>query len=150
MKRLFSDMLSVAKKYANIPTLSLLCSLAAVVFAEVYLGVGCPIHFMTGINCPGCGMSRALFCVLRLDLPRAFAFHPLWWLLPVLAVFWFLRESSRISRRTFDRFLAVFSALFILVYLIRLLNPTEMLVCARPTEGWIFRTLARLFAPQGG
>ena len=41
------------------------------------LGVTCPILFLTGISCAGCGMSRAWLSLLRLDLAGAFAFHPL-------------------------------------------------------------------------
>ena len=44
------------------------------------LGVTCPILFLTGISCAGCGMSRAWLSLLRLDLAGAFAFHPLFWL----------------------------------------------------------------------
>ena len=32
------------------------------------LGVTCPILFLTGISCAGCGMSRAWLSLLRLDL----------------------------------------------------------------------------------
>ncbi|MEN6420524.1 MAG: DUF2752 domain-containing protein, partial [Smithella sp.] len=41
------------------------------------LGIGCPIKFVTGIPCAGCGMSRALYCALKLDFHKAFHYHPL-------------------------------------------------------------------------
>ena len=47
-------------------------------------GIGCPIKFMTGISCPGCGMTRAWLSVLHIDFGSAFAFHPLFWILPVV------------------------------------------------------------------
>ena len=34
---------------------------------ESVFGITCPILFLTGISCAGCGMSRAWFCVLRMD-----------------------------------------------------------------------------------
>ena len=49
-------------------------------------GIGCPIRFVFGIECPGCGMTRALVSVLRLDFASAFAFHPVWFVPPVAAI----------------------------------------------------------------
>ena len=44
------------------------------------LGVTCPIKFITGISCAGCGMSRAWLSLLRGDVSAAFFYHPLFWL----------------------------------------------------------------------
>ena len=41
---------------------------------ESVFGITCPILFLTGISCAGCGMSRAWFCVLRMDFTGAFRF----------------------------------------------------------------------------
>jgi len=32
----------------------------------------CQFHRLTGLNCPGCGMTRALYALLHGDLPTAF------------------------------------------------------------------------------
>ena len=32
---------------------------------------GCPINKMFGIYCPGCGCTRSIFALLRLDIPLA-------------------------------------------------------------------------------
>ena len=37
----------------------------------------CPLHAVTGIPCPTCGMTRGLRCLLRGDLASAFLFNPL-------------------------------------------------------------------------
>ena len=37
----------------------------------------CPVALMTGTACPGCGMSRAIAWLLRGDLERSLAYHPL-------------------------------------------------------------------------
>ncbi len=39
--------------------------------------LGCPLRRITGLSCPGCGMSRALLAAVRLDFKSAFSFHPL-------------------------------------------------------------------------
>lgn len=38
-------------------------------------GITCPIKFLTGISCAGCGMSRAWIAVFYLYFARAFYFH---------------------------------------------------------------------------
>lgn len=52
--------------------------------AVVIFGNGCPFRNLTGIPCPGCGMSRAWLAFLRLDILAAFRFHPMFWSVPVL------------------------------------------------------------------
>ena len=47
------------------------------------LGISCPIKFVTGISCAGCGMTRAWKALLfHGDFRQAFYYHPLF-LLPV-------------------------------------------------------------------
>lgn len=52
-----------------------------------YLSAGglCIIRRVTGFPCPGCGMTRAVLSLLRGDIRTAFAYHPLWVTLPLLA-----------------------------------------------------------------
>lgn len=106
------------------------------------LGVTCPIRFLTGVSCAGCGMSRAWLSLLRLDLAGAVRFHPLFWLpVPAAAL---LLARRRIPRRLFRAGLAVCAALFLSVYLIRLFLPGEIVVFA-PSQGLIWRLLSRIF-----
>ena len=36
----------------------------------------CPMVMVTGLPCPGCGLTRAGFALLKLDLAGAFRIHP--------------------------------------------------------------------------
>lgn len=62
----------------------------ALVAAAYRLGVGCLFRAFLHIPCPGCGMTRALAAVFRGDLLGAFAFHPMFWSLPVLYAYFLL------------------------------------------------------------
>lgn len=65
------------------------------------LDIGCVFRLMTGIPCPGCGMTRAWLAALRLDFTAAFAYHPLFWVVPIAFVLAFVREevaSSKLKR----------------------------------------------------
>lgn len=47
----------------------------------------CMLHLVTGLHCPGCGMTRALHALLHLDWRQALAYNALFVaLLPVLGV----------------------------------------------------------------
>lgn len=52
-----------------------------------FLKLPCIPRAITGVICPGCGLSRAWFAALRLDLMAAFSYHPMFWSIPVLALF---------------------------------------------------------------
>jgi len=59
-----------------------LCSLLiwALIFLFIYR---CPFKWITGIDCPACGTSRAFICILKGDFKTAFCYHPLY---PILAM----------------------------------------------------------------
>lgn len=122
---------------------------AAVVLLYVVmelLGITCPIRFLTGISCAGCGMSRAWLSLLRLDFAAAVQFHPLFWLpVPAAALLLFRR---RLPRRVFQGGLTLCAALFLIVYLIRLFQPGEIVVFA-PSQGLIWRLASRLLVLGG-
>lgn len=49
--------------------------------------IPCPFYTVTGLYCPGCGVSRMCLSLLRLDIPAAFAANRLvFLLLPIGAV----------------------------------------------------------------
>ena len=41
-------------------------------------GIHCMLHKTTGLECPGCGLTRAIAAVVRLDFAAAFDFNLLW------------------------------------------------------------------------
>ena len=71
----------------------------------------CSFHALSGLPCPGCGMTRAVLSVGQGNLPRAVRFNPL--ALPLLAVMvaWLL--GARIDARRHRR--ALWGALIALL-----------------------------------
>ncbi len=50
------------------------------------IGIPCVIHTTTGLDCPGCGMTRATVSVFKLDFQSAFEYNPIVFLvIPLLA-----------------------------------------------------------------
>ena len=104
--------------------------------AVFYLRHGCPIRLLTGISCPGCGMTRALGALLRLDFSLAFEMHPLIFLLPVAVLVYFLRK---LIPKRFLRLLYAFSfILLITVYIVRMTQHGNV-VYADFESGLLFR-----------
>lgn len=72
----------------KIPNLKSKITVTAVLLAYVvvcYLAqIPCPILAITGIPCPGCGMTRAFFSAARLDFIGAFRYHTMFWSVPLL------------------------------------------------------------------
>lgn len=56
-------------------------------------GIGCPIKFLTGISCPGCGMTRAWLSALTLNFQQALAYHPLYWSVPLIVLLAFAASN---------------------------------------------------------
>ncbi|MCF7675935.1 MAG: DUF2752 domain-containing protein [Akkermansiaceae bacterium] len=53
---------------------------------------GCSFHRLTGLHCPGCGMTRAMAAILRGDLAAAFRCNPVGLVLLPLALVGLLPE----------------------------------------------------------
>ena len=97
--------------------------LGAAAFLGVWTAYGLPCLFrrLTGLPCPGCGMGRAWLQVLELNLPGAFACHPMFWAVPVLGVF-FLYDFAPFRKERWNVLLLVGIALGVGVcYAIRLI-----------------------------
>lgn len=70
------------------------------------LGVPCVFKNFLKIPCPGCGISRAVWSALRLDFAAAFSFHPMFWSLPILYIY-FLFDGSLTGKKKLDRFIFI-------------------------------------------
>lgn len=118
------------------------CSLALAA-AGIYglltaVHIGCPIRFLTGISCAGCGMTRAFFLALSFDFGQAFYMHPLYFTAPLL-VFVFLFEGL-LPKKAVKLFWISAGIVFLAVYILRLFGGSAV-VTAEPRDGLICRLL---------
>lgn len=96
----------------------LLLVFGGIAFFLGFSGIGCPFRYVTGIPCPFCGTSRALFSLLSLDFASAWYFHPLFMLAPIFV----LLIIDFYNFKTFQKSVIAISILYFVVYLIRLLT----------------------------
>lgn len=86
-------------RFDNAPQRRLLTALGiflgALGFAALYIlfvrttgGVPCPFFLISGLYCPGCGSTRAIFSLLELDIRSAFSYNAFAAiLLPLVAIY---------------------------------------------------------------
>jgi hypothetical protein len=73
-----------------IGTVSTFAALGASGFMPASVGYTCPFKSVTGLSCPGCGMTRCVHALAQGDFVSAFRFNALLFLLvPVLFYAWF-------------------------------------------------------------
>lgn len=58
----------------------------------------CPFRLLTGLPCPGCGLTRSLVCLLHGDLATSVAFHPLGPLVALALIGFILAEACARAR----------------------------------------------------
>ena len=52
----------------------------------------CPVKLLFGVDCPGCGLTRAFFAALHFDFRAAFAYHPLFLPIGIVLAYLLLYE----------------------------------------------------------
>ena len=120
-------------------------SVTAVVVLYVILesfGVTCPIKYITGISCAGCGMSRAWIALLHFNIHEAFMYHPLFFLPPVVVIFMLLK--SKINIKFYKIFMFTMAGAFVIVYLYRMFIGTGDIVVFEPQNNILFRIIRKL------
>jgi len=105
--------------------------LAAHVPLALSLAPACPVHELLGLDCPGCGLTRASLALARLDLVSALLFNPLIFLIAPYVLYRTLaiavgavsgrRLVARWPAWFLDRYQLVFVALFLCIGSSRLL-----------------------------
>ena len=121
------------KEY-GIPALAVL-----LVIALMYIsGIGCPIRYMTGIPCAGCGMTRAAVALVLLDFKQALHYHPMVYALPIFVALYLL---ARHKGKSGNAVLWIACALFIITYLLRILIFKDAVLAIDITDGKIWKTV---------
>ena len=90
------------------------------------LPMGCPLKYLTGISCPGCGMTRAFLSLLLPDVSLALHYHPLFILVPVMAILYLF--GFNLNPKLLRVLWIFLITIFLLTYLLRLFYPLDDVV----------------------
>lgn len=95
--------------------------LLAYVTVSWFAGWGCPIQRLTGISCPGCGMTRAVLSALRGQWRLALEYHGMVWSLPLMGLM-FLFDGRLFQKPWLNRLVIIsLAAGFLLHWIVRLI-----------------------------
>ena len=122
--------------------IEVITSVAAVVVLYVILesfGVTCPIKYITGISCAGCGMSRAWISLLHFNIHDAFMYHPLFFLPPVVVIVMLFK--SKINIKIYKIIIFTIIIMFAIVYMCRLIWSGDDVVVFEPQNNILFRII---------
>lgn len=117
--------------------------IAIVYFIIELLGVTCPIKFLTGISCAGCGISRACLSAFRGDFAMAFYYHPLFILVIPMVLIFLLKDKFSLKGQ--KALALIFAFTFLIAYVIRLIFFPNDIVCVKPLDGFIEKTVINIF-----
>ena len=104
-----------------------------------FSGINCPIKYVTGISCAGCGMTRAYLSLFKGDFAGAFYSHPLFFLPPF--VFLILIFKERINEKIYKIFIFTVIIVFVIIYVYRMVQCDGDIVVFKPEDGLIGRML---------
>lgn len=62
----------------------------SILILEDVISIKCPIHLLTNLYCPGCGVTRMIKSILKLDFYQAFRYNQLLFILSPFFIFLFL------------------------------------------------------------
>jgi len=105
-------------------------------------GITCPIKYVTGISCAGCGMTRACLALLRGNIHNAAYYHPLVFIMPAVLVLYLYRGRLNVHLKHGIVIAAV--VMFLAVYIWRMADPANTIVVFNPEDGLIFRLYSLL------
>lgn len=104
--------------------------------------IGCPIKFITGISCPGCGLTRAWVSLFQLRIADAFYYHPLFWLVPVFVVMYMYEK--KLPKKLLNIVSLAGILAYVVVYILRMCIFKNDIVVFEPELG-LFKKLVDHF-----
>lgn len=124
------------------------CLLLYVVIVSL-TGIGCPIKWFTGISCPGCGMTRSIYYLLKFDFAQSFRCHALTVIaIPSFIYIAFGKRPLFNSKKRENVFLLTLISLFLIYYLLRLFYIKNDIVTIDLNSSFmvkLYKNIRRLF-----
>ncbi|HHT96805.1 MAG TPA: DUF2752 domain-containing protein [Clostridiales bacterium] len=82
------------------------------------------MYYFFNFPCPGCGITRAHFALLRFDFKQAYHYHPLFFI--AIPIILYVPHRNVLKRKLSIKAeiisIIILSILFLMVYLIRIYN----------------------------
>ena len=106
-------------------------------------GIGCPIKFLTGISCMGCGMTRSYYALLSLNFKDAIYYHPLFFIPPIILLL--ILFKKHIPEKFFKTLIFISVTLFVITYFYRLFFMDTPIVVCHIKSGFIYKFIYKIY-----
>ena len=84
--------------------------------SQYHVGIPCVFYEVTGFFCPGCGITRAIFSLIELDIKSSFHNHFLFMIsLPFLIIYTFIRVKDWVNFQEKPRKIVPSSYLYLIL-----------------------------------
>lgn len=92
----------------------------------------CPVKALTGLNCPGCGITRMFVALFHGNIYQAFRYNPLVFIeLPILVILILLYKFNKKSRKVVN---VLFIILLVITIVYGILRNIPMFYFLAPTQ----------------
>lgn len=92
-----------------------------IIIASLFSSTICVLKNVTGLPCPGCGLTRAYLSLFHGDISKAFRYHPLF-LLPAILLILLIYNKVRINKFIINEKLVIgFIIIFLVIYALRMI-----------------------------
>ena len=103
----------------------------------------CPVKFVTGISCPGCGMTRAAIALVQLDFAASWHWHPM--LIPTIAagsiwIFFLVKKEDKKANAVLWLWAAAMTACWA-VRMVLFFGSPPMDFSSQSILGWILQMI---------
>lgn len=100
-----------------------------VIFITIYIIISyifkfriCPINYITGLPCPACGITRALFMFLKGNIIESIYFHPFFLIILIYSIYFFIgRYFINIPLKNLQNIFTVIGVFMIIFYIYRII-----------------------------
>lgn len=83
----------------------------------------CLVRELTGVPCPGCGITRAYIALAKGDVKLAWHYHPLFWFIGPLIIFLLIFQNRLLNKKKAQLIIGIVSFILILgVYIFRMVT----------------------------
>lgn len=107
----------------------------AILFFKFGIAIPCIFNKITGLYCPGCGITRMCLSLLKGEIYQAFRFNPIIFIdIPLIIIFLIIEKCFKNSKNTKEIMSILFIILLIITIIFGILRNIPQFSFLAPTQ----------------
>lgn len=117
---IIKDYLRILKEFILKYYMMIIIVCIYIILSIIFKFTSCISKLLIGIPCPGCGITRAFLCLIKLDIKGAIYYNPLIFIVPIIIWILIFKERPIINKIYKSRlFWILLFCLIFIVYILR-------------------------------